>query len=56
MLSGVLSTHKKKRKRLLVFEYAKNQAPIQLLCGSLTVVLMGTNNDRWLPCTDPPNP
>ena len=54
MLSGVLSTHKTNRERLLDFEYAKNQAPFQLLCGSLTLVLMDTNNDKWLPCTDPP--
>jgi len=29
--------------------------PLTVLLGCLTVVLIRTNNDRWLPHTDPPN-
>jgi hypothetical protein len=29
---------------------------LPLLCCSLTVVLIHTNNDEWHPHTDPPNP
>jgi hypothetical protein len=44
------------RELLPVFEYAENHPPFQPLCGSLTVVLINTNNDRWPPHIDPPNP
>ena len=33
----------------------EDSPPLTILLGCLTVVLMRTNNDKWLPHTDPPN-
>jgi hypothetical protein len=57
MLAGVLSRGKKKRELLLDFHGGDESAAAGHLPGcSLTVVLIDTNNDRWLPHTDRPIP
>jgi hypothetical protein len=53
MLAGVQS---KRNKSGFWIALRGGFAAAHNLLGCLTVVLMRTNNDKWLPHADPPNP
>ena len=56
MLSCVQAFKASATKAASGSHYVEDSPPLTILLLCLTVVIMRTNNDKWLPHTDPPNP